>query len=236
MKCRWRKTVRWFAAAVVLIVGGLGIYTWKHWSAAAPFYPSSEGMSSIELPLRLRSDTEHGPALQRIGGNPYILEIQPADQGAILYYGASHSRAPHHPQVADIETRWRAFNPTVALSEGRARGYFYGALIEPLAGLSEPALVHKLARRDKVRLYSLEPAYHDEVAQLLAKFKPEQVALYFFLRVYLLRLEALQTTSLRLISWLNAPMSKACVVACRPLLRLIQFGSATSREKKTGER
>lgn len=58
-------------------------------------------------------------------------------------------------------------------------------MIEPFAGLSEPALVHKLARRDEVRLYSLEPAYHDEVAQLLAISKPEQVALYFFLRVYI---------------------------------------------------
>ena len=154
---RWRRnTARLVVAVVVMIGGGLGIYTWKHWSAGAPVYPGGDEMSFIELPLRLRNGAEHDPALQRNGGNPYILQVQPADRGAILYYGASHTRVPKHPQITDMETRWSAFNPTVALCEGRARGYFYGALIEPFAGLPEPALVHKLARRDSVRLYSLE--------------------------------------------------------------------------------
>lgn len=142
-------------------------------------------MSSIELPHRLRNGPEHDAARERNGGNPYILEINPADEGAILYYGASHTNAPDHPQISDIEDRWNEFKPTVALYEGRARGYFYGFLIEPFAGLPEPALVHKLARRNRVRLYSLEPPYEQEVAQLLVQFEPHQVALYFFLRVYI---------------------------------------------------
>ncbi|MEN8377047.1 MAG: hypothetical protein ABFS34_16605, partial [Gemmatimonadota bacterium] len=91
---------------------------------------------------------------------------------------------PDHPQIADITERWEDFGPTVALYEGRSRGFPYGALIEPFAGLPEPALVHKLARRDDMPLYSLEPAYADEVAELLETFSAEQVALYFFLRVY----------------------------------------------------
>lgn len=50
--------------------------------------------------------------------------------------------------------------------------------------MPEPALVHKLARRDDVPLYMLEPAYAAEVAELLQSFSTEQVALYFFLWVY----------------------------------------------------
>jgi len=84
MKRRWRNTARSLIAVVAMIVGGLGIYTWKHWSAGAPFYLGGEGRSSIELPLRLRNGAQHDSALQRNGGNPYILEIQPADRGAIL--------------------------------------------------------------------------------------------------------------------------------------------------------
>lgn len=175
--------VRLTLTALLAVAVVLGVYTYLHWSPAGPVY-AAERVGHIILPHRLRTMAEHDSALARNGGNPYILEIETPDAGALLYYGASHARDPKHPQIADITERWDAFRPTVALYEGRSRGFPYGALIEPFAGLPEPALVHKLARRDDVPLYSLEPAYEDEVAELLNTYSPEQVALYFFLRVY----------------------------------------------------
>lgn len=183
MQHRWRRRALRLCSAFVLVIMSLGGYAYWHWSPGAAVY-FSDRMRSIDLPHRLRNGAEHDVARERNGGNPYILEITPAAEGAILYYGASHTIDANHPQVTDIETRWTNFKPTVALCEGRSRGFFYGALIEPFAGLPEPALVHKLARRDGVQLYSLEPSYEDEVAELLTRFNPEQVALYFFLRVY----------------------------------------------------
>ena len=168
---------------MLLTLAGLGIYTWLHWSPAGEFF-SADQVSHIKLLHRLRNGAEHDAALSRNGGNPYILEIKAYGSGALLYYGASHSRASNHPQIADITARWHEFNPTVALYEGRSRGYFYGALIEPFAGLPEPALVHKLARKHNIPLFSLEPAYKDEVAELIQRFSAKQIALYFFLRVY----------------------------------------------------
>ncbi len=44
--------------------------------------------------------------------------------------------------------------------------------------------MHALARRDGVALYSLEPDYETEVADLLVDWSAEQVALYFTMRVY----------------------------------------------------
>lgn len=169
--------------AATLVTAAFFVYAWLHHSSAGAVWPSSE-LSVIELPHRLRTGAEHDSALARNGGNPYVLAIDPAGDGELLYYGASHETDPRHPQVADITSRWEAFRPTIALYEGRSRGYFYGSLIEAIGGLPEPALVHKLARRDDVPLVSLEPAYADEVAGLLDEFTAEQVALYFFLRVY----------------------------------------------------
>ena len=174
----------WLCGAVGLTMVGLAIYTYCHWSPGAPSYVSNS-LQQVNLPYRLRNGPEHDAARQRNGGNPYILQVNSAGDGAILYYGASHTIATDHPQVADIVSRWNTFQPTVALCEGRSRGYFYGSLIEPFAGLPEPAIVHKLARRDDVRLYSLEPSYEAEVAELLTRFDSQQVALYFFLRVYI---------------------------------------------------
>ena len=173
----------------------LGIYAWLHWSPAGPTYPAA---SHIELPHAFRNQPEHDAARTRNNGNPYILQFQTADAGSLVYYGASHLSDPDHPQTADITSRWQAFEPTVALYEGRSRGYFYGSLIEPFAGLPEPALVHKLARHDEIPLYTLEPAYEDEVAALLNLYSAEQVALYFFLRVYRSEAEGIADESLAL--------------------------------------
>lgn len=183
MKSRVKRVAGIGLVAVVLLATSLALYTWLHWSPAGAVYPARQ-VAHIELPHRLRNGAEHDAARSRNGGNPYLLSIDTENAGALLYYGASHTRDPAHPQIADITSRWAAFKPTVALYEGRRRGFFYGALIEPFAGLPEPALVHKLARRDAIPLYTLEPAYADEVADLLRSFSAEQIALYFFLRVY----------------------------------------------------
>ena len=183
MKRRVTRIIAGILATVLVLVCVLVLYAWRHWSPAGEVY-SADQVAHIELPHRLRNSAEHDAARSRNGGNPYILEFETPDGGALLYYGASHSSDPANPQIADITSRWQSFQPSVALYEGRSRGFFYGALIEPFAGLPEPALVHKLARRDDVPLYTLEPAYEDEVNELLDAYDAEQVALYFFLRVY----------------------------------------------------
>ncbi len=178
-----RRLVRMILLSFIFVVAILGIYTWLHYSPAGEVY-AAEKVEHIDLNYPLRNGAEHDEALQRNGGNPYILEANLEGQGALMYYGASHTRSPDHPQIADITDRWHNFKPTAALYEGRSSGFFYGDLIEPFAGLPEPALIHKLARAEDIPLYTLEPAYEDEVAALLKLYTPEQIALYFFLRVY----------------------------------------------------
>ena len=167
----------------LILSASLGVYTWKHYSPAGAVYPGKD-LAYIELDYPLRNGAQHDVAKEHNGGEPYILSFDTKNGGSLFYYGASHTLDGNHPQIADITSNWKRFNPTVALYEGRSRGYFYGALIEPFAGLPEPALVHKLARRGGIPLYGLEPPYTDEVGELLNSFSAEQVALYFFLRVY----------------------------------------------------
>lgn len=173
---------------LVLIVALLGVATLFtagcHVSPKAPDHVySSETAAHFPLTHRLRNGAEHDAALSRTG-NPYVLEAVTPQGGALLYYGARHSRDGGDPQIADIIERWEIFEPTVALCEGRQSRHVYGFLVEPFAGLPENTLVHKLARRDDVPLVSLEPAYADEVTVLMDRFTADQVALYFFLRVY----------------------------------------------------
>lgn len=152
------------------------------WSSGAPPYRLDAAALAKPLPCRFRNGDEHDARRVAVPG-PYRLELARGN-GSLLYYGAHHSNDPASPQVADIEARWREFKPTIALCEGRSRGYLTGRLGRLLQGLPESALVHELALRDGVPLVSLEPAYEDEVAALLRRWSPEQVALYFTMRVY----------------------------------------------------
>lgn len=174
-----RRTSVFGLVALIAFLGAAGACAW---SPKAADYPVTPELLAIDLPHRLRSGPEHDAALRRVG-NPYILDVEDSS-GALCYYGARHATDRSDPQIKDIEDRWAKFRPTAALCEGRSRGYFLGWPFEQLGGLSEPALVHKLARRSGIPIYSLEPRYEDEVAALLKSWSPEQVGLYFTMRVY----------------------------------------------------
>jgi hypothetical protein len=176
-----RRLLLFTSALAAALVLGLGCHTSPR-AAAHAF--SSDAAQARPLGDRLRDGPEHDAALER-SGRPYVLKADPAAEGALLYYGARHVRDRSDPQQADITARWKGFAPTVALCEGRQPRHWYGFLVEPFAGLPEPTLVHKLAGADDVRLVSLEPEYAEEVAALLDRFEPEQVALFFFLRIYI---------------------------------------------------
>ena len=177
-----RKWLRRSAVTVVLLFVALVAVTALSYSPGAPAVSWSDRLASIDLVVPFRTWEEHG-ALYPRGDDSYILNID-AGGTELLYFGAKHSRDRNHPQRERIETLWKEFQPTIALHEGRSRGYLVGPVYERLLGLPEPAIVHQLARRDNVPLYSLEPPYEHEVGELLKQWLPEQIALYFTMRVY----------------------------------------------------
>ncbi|HEX6886171.1 MAG TPA: hypothetical protein VF530_22545 [Planctomycetota bacterium] len=165
-----------------LLLAGLCLHAWAVWSPKAPTYAVAAERRTAPLPVRFRSAEEHD-RVRAAHPEAYVLELAHGD-GALLYYGAHHDTALDNPQLADIRARWGAFRPTVALCEGRQRGYLLGPLFPRFVGMPESGLVHELAREHGVPLWSLEPDYAQEVALLAARFAPEEVALYFTLRVY----------------------------------------------------
>jgi len=176
------KHVRRFLAVAFALWIAAALYAWWAWSPKARTYALPEARASAELPARLRTPEEHD-RVRAEHGEPYVLRLRRGD-GELLYFGARHADDADDPQAAEIRLLWDGFRPTVALCEGRRRGHFVGPVFARLVGLPEPALVHELARRDEVELFSLEPDYATEVARLLDRFDAADVALFFTLRVY----------------------------------------------------
>ena len=164
---------------LALFLGTVGTLMFRGYEPAGPAYKSTAAPISG---MRLRSSEEHDEVIRRFG-KPYVLELS-RNSGALLFYGSRHTSDPNDPQMRDIRKRWKAFRPTVALYEGRQRNFFHVPLLEPLKGKTEAEQLHELATRDRVRVYTLEPEYQDEVRALLTRWPAEKVALYFTMRVY----------------------------------------------------
>lgn len=169
-------------AAAVVFFGTVGAVMYSSYSPGAPSYQPAAAVQAMTLPLRMRTPDEHD-AVRAMNREPYVLELQNRN-GAVVFYGARHTSDPKDPQQLDIERRWNAFNPTVALYEGRQRNFYDTKLLDFLKGRSEAETLHQLAIRDGVRIYTLEPSYEDEVAPVVAAYGKERTAMYFTLRGY----------------------------------------------------
>lgn len=114
---------------------------------------------------------------------PYVYEIS-SEGGAVLVFGAEHTRDPNDPQIADITRRYRAFGPTVVLCESRL-GVMFPQLMDPVETFGEVGIVHRLARRSGAVSYTWEPRSDVLVRSLFDQgFTREQAGLYFALRSY----------------------------------------------------
>jgi hypothetical protein len=109
---------------------------------------------------------------------PYVYRA-----GDVFVYGSVHSQDPDDPQMADIETAWREFRPTVALLEGRL-GFLVPGFMDPVEEYGEMGRVNALAKRDDVTTYTWEMPWERAATELAGRHRPERVALYFVLRPY----------------------------------------------------
>jgi hypothetical protein len=110
---------------------------------------------------------------------PYILEMEEGS-GALLYYGVIHTKRADDPQLADIERRWKEFQPTLAFLEGgnwppeKTRE-------EAIRRGGEQGLLRYLAERDKVRTQNIDPPSEAQLRYLLKYYQGAQVKVYYIL-------------------------------------------------------
>lgn len=114
---------------------------------------------------------------------PYIVRLE-AGPGALLYFGSRHTRDPNDPQIGEMRRLWSAFRPTVAVTENRG-GFYLGGLDGAVRALGEFGAVMDLAATAGVPVWSLEPAWEHEVAEVTARFDPAEATLFYTLRVFL---------------------------------------------------
>lgn len=168
---------RWLIIGLFMVL----LLGWLVWSFVW-FSPSAyTDYGPIELPRPVLTAEEYRK-VQDTHPRPYIVEIETAS-GAILLFGASHTKDPADPQIADLKERWDRFRPTVALLEGRL-GLLIRGYADPVRTFGESGFVWALARTSRVKSHTWEPPIELELQQVLRNHPREQVALFYILRPY----------------------------------------------------
>lgn len=111
---------------------------------------------------------------------PYVLKLV-GSRGDLLYYGAFHSVDLNHPQFLDIEQRWDAFRPTLAMSEG-SLWPLAATREEAIRKYGEQGLLRFLAARDGVRMKCLDQPRLMQSQYLRRHFPAREVKAYMVLR------------------------------------------------------
>lgn len=146
----------------------------------SPDYYTDYG--SMELAVPLLTSAENGELVDT-HSRPYIVEFETPAGGALLLYGSEHTQDPNDPQIADIQSRWNEFHPTVALVESRL-GFFIEGFQNPVVEYGEMGWFFSLARKGKVPTYTWEAPREIEIQYVLENFPKERVALFYILRPY----------------------------------------------------
>jgi hypothetical protein len=163
---------------IAILVLWLAVVLWGFvfaWRRVPEYLPQSD----VQIPAHIMNNEEYGQVIDQ-HDRPYIVEIEAANGGAVLVYGSEHTKDPSDPQIADIQSRWDEFHPTVALVESRL-GIMFPGLMDPVETFSEPGMVHALAREDGIPTYTWEPPVSVQMEALLKQASREQIALYVVL-------------------------------------------------------
>jgi hypothetical protein len=162
-----------------LVFAGILWWGWNNIWRSPPFHP--QDVSDVNISAHILSLAEYSELIDS-HERPYVFKVE-NDSGAVLFYGAEHTRDPQDPQLADIRDQWDEFDPSIALVEGRL-GFLAEGFMDPVQELGEGGLVNKLARDNDVPSYSWELPREDEVALMLKNYPKERVALFYILRPY----------------------------------------------------
>ncbi len=118
---------------------------------------------------------------QGLFAKPYVVQIQSSSTGALLYYGAEHSRDSKHSQFSEIERYWHKIKPQIAFVEGRLPPAHQDSE-SAIRQNGESGFVRFLADRHGVPVASMDSSIEQQTKSLLRELSGTQAKTYFILR------------------------------------------------------
>ncbi len=129
----WKKIWKWLKhliGAWLICAIVFGLYGWQFaWRTLDYYIPDGEPVE--EALEQIMSRGEYAGVVD-IHARPFVVEMSLDTGGALLIFGAEHTKDPIDPQITEIEKKWQHFAPTFALCESRLRILFPWFMDPPL--------------------------------------------------------------------------------------------------------
>lgn len=113
---------------------------------------------------------------------PFHLDLQGPGGTHLVYVGVRHTNDPTDSQFVAMSAAWDALRPTIAFYEGPV-GSASSSPDTAVRRGGEPGFLRYLSRQSGVPARSLEPSRAAEVDALSKTFPPEQLIMFFSLRI-----------------------------------------------------
>jgi hypothetical protein len=164
---KFLKATAWLLGIIILLMGVVYLVAWK----SPEYYPVANCTNINIIPFsKYDSISDHA--------RPLILENK-----NLVVFGATHTRDPKDPQIAEMEFKWNKLKPTIALVEGRL-DFLMPGFMDPVKNLGEGGKVKAMAKKDGIPLYNWDLSKEELAKQLKTVFHPEQIALAQVLSPY----------------------------------------------------
>jgi hypothetical protein len=153
---------------LVVIMAIIYLVAWK----SPDYYKTGDACSTVTIiPF-----SQYGTIADH--ARPMILEKR-----NVVVFGATHTRDPKDPQIAQIEAQWAQLKPTIALVEGRL-DFLLPGFMDPVKNLGEGGKVKELAGKSRIPIYNWDLSKEELAKQLRDSFSKEQIALAQILSPY----------------------------------------------------
>jgi hypothetical protein len=161
------KAIIWIFALLIISAGLVYIFAWK----SPKYFIASNCTASYIVPFSKYDSISNHP-------RPFIIEIP-----NVVVFGATHTRDPKDPQIAEIESKWKQLKPTIALVEGRL-DFLLPGIMDPVKNLGEGGKVKALAGKSGIPVYNWDLSKEELANRLKQKFTPQQIAIAQILSPY----------------------------------------------------
>ncbi len=143
----------------------------------------------------------------------YILNL-PEQDARLVYYGVHHTYDYRDEQISDIESRWNALKPDLALTEWNMWPLVKSPE-EAVSKFGEQGFIRYLAYRDGVAVERIDPTRAEQIRYLLRHFPAVKIKVYYVLLYATLR----RTRKTGLISDEDVNQLLKGLAAAHPLCR-----------------
>ncbi|WP_299226228.1 hypothetical protein [uncultured Psychroserpens sp.] len=146
----------------------------------SPSFYKIEKQYTLNTPVM---DMEEYMNMVSLHRRPYIYSVKSKTKGQVIVLGVEHINDPKNAQFDSIRQYWDAYQPDIALVEGRM-GFFFKWTQDPIETYGESGLTASLAKSSNAELYTWEPDRTDEIELLIKKHPAEKLAMFYALRPF----------------------------------------------------